>query len=252
MNVISTLRSPRGCPWDKKQTHQSLKPYVIEEAYEVVHAIDLKDMDLLKEELGDLLLQIVLHAQLAKEKKEFTMRDILETISAKMIRRHPHVFAKQKIRSVKDVWANWERIKRSEKNNSTRSFFDGVPYALPALYRAEKVQKKAARVGFDWEHAEGAWKKVREEIKEFHQAYCQKGKNKGQLTEEMGDILFSLVNVARKLQIDAEDALRLTTDKFIKRFEFIEKKVDAENKKLSDCSLKQLDDLWKESKKKKI
>ena len=248
LKIIATLRSPKGCPWDKKQTHKSLKPYVIEEAYEVIAAIDQNDMELLKEELGDLLLQIVLHAQLASEKKKFTMSDVMKVIAEKMVRRHPHVFARSKVRGVKDVWRNWEHIKRNEKNNMQKSFFSGVPRALPALYRAEKVQKKAARVGFDWEHAEGAWKKVREEIREFQAVYKKKKLNKERMAEEMGDILFSLVNVARKMHIDAEDALRLTTDKFTKRFEHIDKTVAKKKKKLSDCSLKELDALWEQSK----
>lgn len=251
LSIIAALRGKNGCPWDKKQTHKSLKPYVIEEAYEVVTAIDKGDMDLLKEELGDLLLQVVLHAQLASEKKRFTMQDVIEVLSEKMVRRHPHVFAKDQVRGVKDVLRNWEHIKRQEKNNVQKSFFDGVPRALPALYRAEKVQKKAARVGFDWEHAEGAWKKVREEIREFQEVSRAKKLNKARLAEELGDILFSLVNVARKMHIDAEDALRMTTDKFTRRFEHIDRAVTARKKKLSDCSLKELDALWEESKRTK-
>lgn len=248
LKVIEKLRSPQGCPWDRKQTHKSLVPYVIEEAYEVVTAIEKDDPELLKEELGDLLLQIVLHTQIAKEKKEFTMKDVVDVLREKMIRRHPHVFAKKKVKNIKQVLQNWEHIKKNEKRDQKRSILAGVPAMLPSLYRAEKVQKKAARVGFDWEQAEGAWQKVKEEIKEFQQAYKKKKFSRKHMEEEMGDVLFSLVNVSRKLHIDAETALRKTTEKFIKRFSYIEKKVEKDRKELSDCSLKELDRYWEESK----
>ncbi|MFC1518061.1 nucleoside triphosphate pyrophosphohydrolase, partial [Candidatus Margulisiibacteriota bacterium] len=233
---------------DKKQSHRSLRPYVIEEAYEVVAAIDKRDPELLKEELGDLLLQIVLHAQIASEKKEFTMKDIVDVLKAKMIRRHPHVFTRKKIKRVEQVWANWEKIKRDEKKDKAGSFFSGIPNILPGLYRAQKIQKKAARVGFDWEHAEGAWQKVKEEFREFYAAYKKKNRQKRYLEEEIGDILFSLVNVSRKLKIDAESAMQQSTDKFIKRFEHMEKNIVKQNREIKDHSLKELDKLWEKSK----
>lgn len=249
LKVIEKLRSPKGCPWDKKQTHKSLKPYLIEEAYEVLAAIDKKDSELLKEELGDLLLQVVLHAQIAKEKKEFTMKDIVDVLKAKMVRRHPHVFKKLKVKNVNQVLVNWEKIKKSEGKNKNKSILEGIPEILPSLYRAEKVQKKAARVGFDWEEVDGAWGKVKEEIKEFHEAYNNKRRNKKHLEEELGDVLFSLVNVARKLNIHAEESLKKTIDKFVKRFNYIERVVENEKKDLLDYSLEELDGLWEESKK---
>jgi tetrapyrrole methylase family protein / MazG family protein len=249
IDIIATLRSPHGCPWDRKQTHKSLKPYVIEEAYEVLAALDENNPELLKEELGDLLLQIVLHAQLASENKKFNLADVIDTLNEKMIRRHPHVFAREKIKNVKGVLSRWEAIKRAEKNNSKKSFCDGIPDVLPALYRAEKTQKKAARVGFDWEAVDGAWQKVQEELKELKHETRAKRVNKNRVIEELGDVLFSMVNVARKLHVDAEDALRLTTNKFMRRFEYIERKVLAKGKQIADCSLAELDRIWEESKK---
>ncbi len=248
LGVIKKLRSPGGCPWDKVQTHQTLKPYLLEEVYEVLQAIDSKDPELLMDELGDLLLQIVLHAQIAGEKKKFSFKDIARNISAKMIRRHPHVFAKTKVKNVQDVWRNWEKIKKTEKKSTGKtSILDSVPAALPALYRASKVQKKAARVGFDWPDNKGVLKKIKEEILEFEQA---KKMQPSKALEEFGDILFSLVNLARKLHIDSEDALRLATDKFVRRFKYVEKKVDKSKKEFKDYSLKELDKFWNESKRK--
>jgi tetrapyrrole methylase family protein / MazG family protein len=250
LKVIEKLRSPKGCPWDKKQTHQSLKPYLIEEAYEVLTAIDKKDPELLKEELGDLLLQIVLHAQIASEKKEFAMKDIVNVIKEKMINRHPHVFANTKVKDVKQVWQNWEKIKQQEKNNQKKSFFDGVPRMLPGLYRASKVQKKAARVGFDWPDQKGALAKIDEEVEEFKTEIQKKRKHPKKIKEEFGDILFSLVNLARKLNIDAEDALQSANNKFIDRFGKMEKlaKVKAEN--FTEYSIEELEALWQKAKKK--
>jgi len=226
IEVIEKLRSPKGCPWDREQTHQSLKPYLIEETYEVLDAIDDGRPEVLQDELGDLLLQIVLHSQLAAEKKTFTIEDVVKSISAKMIRRHPHVFGDTAVKDVKDVWRNWEKIKKGEKVQ--KSILDSVPAALPALYRATKVQKKAARVGFDWPDIVGVLDKIKEEIHEFEEIKVKKQPERA--LDEFGDILFSLVNLARKLDLDAEDALRQATKKFEKRFKYVEQKVNKSGK----------------------
>ena len=248
-DILDRLLDPQGCPWDRKQTIMSLRKFILEEVYEAIEAIELDDNEKIKEELGDVAFILCFLIRLGEKEGRFKRADVLNGVSEKMIRRHPHVFADKKVKTVKQVWQNWEQIKKAEKNNKGRSILAGVPAILPGLYRAEKIQKKAARVGFDWEHAEGAWKKVREEIKEFQEAYKKKNISKKHLEEEMGDILFSLVNVSRKFNIDAETALRKTIEKFIKRFNYIEKKVEKDQKELSDCSLKELDKYWEDSKK---
>ncbi len=257
--ITQKLRGKNGCPWDKVQTHKSLKPFVIEEAYETNEAIDKKNAQLLKGELGDLLLQVMLHAQIAKENKEFTIKDVINSISEKMIRRHPHVFKNKqslamarlhKIDSkINNVWQNWEEIKKTEKD-SGKSILDSIPKALPALYKAEKSQKKAARVGFDWDSVAGAWDKVHEELEEINELLRKKKKNKMRLDEEIGDLLFSVVNVARKLDIDAEESLQNATKKFSRRFRFIEDQAKKMKKQLKDMSLAQMDTIWNEAKKK--
>lgn len=245
IRVIKKLRSPHGCPWDRVQTHHSLKPYLIEETYEVLDAIDGGKPEVLMDELGDLLLQVVLHAQIASEKKKFDIYDVVKNITAKMVRRHPHVFAKTKVKDVKDVWRNWEKIKKTEKIQ--KSILDSIPAALPALYRATKVQKKAARVGFDWPDTRGVLKKIKEEIHEFEEIKAKKNSKKA--LDEFGDILFSLVNLARKLDLDAEDALRLSTKKFEKRFKYVEEQVNGSGKEFKDYTLAELDKFWEKSKK---
>jgi tetrapyrrole methylase family protein/MazG family protein len=248
--TIKKLRSPEGCPWDREQTHQSLRPYLIEEVYEVLEAIDSGNPALLKDELGDLLLQIVLHAEIASEEKKFNIEDVAQNVTEKMVRRHPHVFADTKVSGVKDVWQNWEQIKKGEKSSAAEnkeSILDSIPQSLPALFRASKIQKKAARVGFDWADYQDVLEKIKEEIAEFAEAEAS-GKQTA-IIEEFGDILFSLVNLARKLDIDAENALRLTTNKFEKRFKFIEKKVAEAKKEFKDYSLAELDNFWNEAKK---
>lgn len=259
-SVIAKLRAPDGCPWDRVQTHDSLKPYLVEEVYEVLEAIDRQDQALLQEELGDLLLQIVLHAQIATEAKQFTLQDVAKQITEKMIRRHPHVFGEVSVSGTEDVWRNWEQIKIEEKRHRIRSstifcaatdtadtvpdsILDSVPAALPALFRAAKVQKKAARVGFDWPDKQGVLEKIKEEIQEFEAA-----KDQRQQTEEFGDILFSLVNLARKIDLDAEDALRLATNKFEKRFRYVEQQVSASGKPWKDFTLDELDLFWNAAK----
>jgi len=204
VKIVEKLRSPSGCPWDKKQTHKSLKPHVVEETYEVIDAIDKKNYTQLCEELGDLLLQVVLHSQLAAEKKKFKMDDVIHSISQKLIRRHPHVFQNKKVKNLGELFNRWEKIKSTE-HKTDQSILSGIPQSMPALARAEKVQEKAARVGFDWD-------------KTF-----KKSKNNRKISDEIGDMLFILTNIARELSINAEGALQTSTSKFINKFKAVEK-----------------------------
>ena len=249
--IIALLR--RECPWDKVQTHETLRKGMIEEAYEVVEAINNKDMANLREELGDVLLQVVFHADLAKEEREFDLKDIINEECEKMIRRHPHVFLQEtqnnSAKSIDKVLEKWENIKVEEKHEkSCASRLERVPKALPALVRAFKVQKKAADVGFDWEDVSGAFDKVAEEYAEFMEQYTEAVSSKQRLEEEMGDLLFSCVNVARFLDIDPESALNYTSDKFTRRFRYIEERANADGRRLEDMSLEEMDKLWEEAK----
>ena len=246
--IMEKLRSDQGCPWDREQTHQSLTRYLIEEAYEVIDAIEQQDPQALAEELGDVLLQIVFHAQIASENGQFTMDDVLKAVCEKMIRRHPHVFADTEINSVEDVLSNWEAIKKREKANQDRkSLLDGIPKHLPALLRAEKIQSKAAKVGFDWNDISGTIAKLEEEIEEFKQAVA--AANHGDMEAEIGDLFFSLVNVCRFLNINPERALNLTTNKFIRRFQYMEKQAALNNRELNTMSLAEMEQLWETAKK---
>jgi len=249
LRIIETLRSPGGCPWDIKQTHESLKPYVIEEAYEVADAIEQGAPHKLADELGDLLLQVVLHAQIGKEAGTFNIETVLDCVNQKMIRRHPHVFGDEQVSGTEEVLQNWEEIKKKEGSpqDQAKSVMDQVPLSLPALYRASKVQKKAARLGFDWPDSQGPWLKIREEIEEFDKE-LQEGDDRSRLIEEFGDILFSLVNLSRKLDIDAEDAMQLATKKFEKRFRYVEKRAAGEDRPMSEYTLEELDRFWDEAK----
>lgn len=244
--VMERLRAENGCPWDRKQTHESLKPYLIEEAYEVISAIDSGNDDELKEELGDLLLQIVFHAQIAKEEDRFDIDDVAKTIVEKLIRRHPHVFGDVKVSGSDEVLQNWEKIKKEE---GKESIFDGVPEGLPSLLKARRVQEKAKRVGFDWDNIEGTLDKVKEEFDELSEA-IKIGK-KEKISEEFGDLLFSLVNVSRFLDIDAEDSLRQTIEKFMKRLKNVEKIIKNKGSKdLKNYTLNELDEIWEDVKRK--
>jgi tetrapyrrole methylase family protein/MazG family protein len=254
VNLMAMLRSEQGCPWDREQTHQSLKPYAIEETYEVLEAIDIGKPDKLREELGDLLLQVVFHAQLARENGQFNMDDVINTISDKLIRRHPHVFADTKVAGVAGVLENWEKIKLSEMPGERPSALDGVPKDLPALLRADKIQAKAAKVGFDWGDLAGPLDKVQEEFREFEEVLNRERIPEPQtpewdrLEDEFGDIMFALVNVGRFLKINPEMALRRTIDKFIKRFHFIEQEAANQGRKLTDMTLAEMDLLWEQAK----
>ncbi|MDR2432056.1 MAG: nucleoside triphosphate pyrophosphohydrolase [Candidatus Margulisbacteria bacterium] len=245
--IIARLRAPDGCPWDREQTHATLKPYLLEEAYETLDALDKNDPALLCEELGDLLLQIILHSVIAEEKKEFSLSEVAQTVADKMVRRHPHVFAGAKVSGQQEIWQNWEQIKKAEKTaGPAQSILDSIPRQLPALLRAEKIQKKAARAGFDWDETEPILEKIIEEIKEFTAATASGSRAK--IIDEFGDILFSLVNLARKLDIDAEDALRLAAQKFEDRFRYIEERLQTEQKGFKGCSAAELDKHWSEAK----
>lgn len=244
-DVVKTLRSPGGCPWDIVQTHKSLRRNLIEEVYEVIEAIDLEDEKLLCEELGDLLMQVVFHARMAEEAKLFSMQDVIDGITEKLIRRHPHVFGDVNVKDAGEVLINWEAIKRAEKKDRT-SVLDGIPKDLPALMSAYKLQHKAAKVGFDWPDIDPVWDKLEEELRELEEAIADGKVEK--IEEELGDVLFTVVNIARFLKIDAEVALTGTNRKFKKRFSYIEAKVKAKHQHWENLSLIDLDELWQEAK----
>lgn len=247
LNIMEKLRGDGGCPWDKEQTRESLKPFILEEAYELIEAIESGDPEKMKEELGDLLFQIVFQCQVAKERKEFEISDVIEKITKKMITRHPHVFGEAEYRSSAEVIVQWEEQKKLE-GKRRESILEGVPEALPSLLRAHRLQNRAASVGFDWDKVDDALKKLDEELKEFKKALETKEKN--EIGEELGDILFMLVNVSRFIGVNPEDALRKTIAKFISRFRYIEMKAADNGRKLSDMTLSEMDKLWEEAKEK--
>lgn len=247
VEMMDNLRSPGGCPWDLEQTHSSLKRYMVEEVYEVLEAIDLGDAEKLCDELGDLLLQVVFHARIAEEKGDFSIQDVVDGVTEKMLRRHPHVFANVVADTPADVMINWEKIKLAEKGAQQRvSQLDGVSIGLPALIRAFKLQSKAKKVGFDWSVIEDVWQKVSEETAEFKEVYQQK--NADQMEAEMGDLLFAIVNVARFAGVEPETALHRTNNKFIKRFKSMESMAFQRGIQLEKLPLIQLDELWNEAK----
>ncbi len=249
VDVMKRLRAPEGCPWDREQTHDSLKPYMLEEAYEALEAIDLRDDDELCKELGDVLLQVVFHAQIADEEQRFSIDDVAGSIVEKLVRRHPHVFGDVQVKDAKNVLENWEEIKKQERRDAglqQPSHLDGIPKSLPALMRAQRVQSRAARQGFDWPNAEGALDKVEEEFAELRQA--QSDQSTEAIEDEFGDLLFSVVNTARFLQINPEDALRRSVDKFERRFRAIESELNKSNRSMRDTALSELDELWDEIK----
>lgn len=248
LDILELLRSPEGCPWDREQTHASLKASLLEECYEVLEALQDDDMDALQEELGDLLLQIVFHCQLAKETYAFSFQDVVRGISDKMVRRHPHVFGSVKVRDTAEVAVNWEAIKATEhpNHNKQTSILDSIPKTLPALMMAEKVQQKAARVGFDWNHISEVWAKVDEEYQELQQAWQQDDPEA--VMSEIGDLIFAVVNIARFLKVNSEQALLNTIKKFKNRFSYIEKQVAKEGKEFSSFTLVELDVFWEKAK----
>lgn len=247
LDIMRLLRGPGGCPWDREQTHESLKKYLIEETYEVLEVIDSGDKKKLCEELGDLLLQIVFHAQIAAESDEFDMDDVITGISRKLVLRHTHVFGGDKAETPDEVTENWEAIKKKEKGiTSHTGVLKDVPSNLPALMRSYKVQQKAAQVGFDWEDIEDVVSKVDEEITELKDVY--KSKNVERITDELGDVFFALVNLARFLKVQPELALTGTINKFIRRFEYIETESGKEGRRLADMTLAEMDELWNKAK----
>ena len=248
VDIMARLRGVGGCPWDREQTHESIKPYLLEETYEVLEAIDERDPGKLREELGDLLLQVVFHAQMADEAGTFDIAEVIGSINEKLRRRHPHVFGEVKADTAQEVLFNWEQIKQRERRQAKQSAsaLDGVPKELPALLRAHRLQEKASRVGFDWKEADEVLRKVEEEMRELRQAMG--GQASAQVEAELGDLLFALVNLSRFIAVNPEDALRKTIARFISRFRYIEEALAQKGASLKDTTLEQMDALWDEAK----
>ena len=247
IKITETLMGDDGCPWDKVQTRESLKPYLVEETYEVLEALDENDPEKIKDELGDLLYQILFHSKISSLKGEFDFRDVIDNLSEKMVRRHPHVFKGGKLNTPDQVIGQWEEIKKKENNKANqKSILDSVPINLPSLIRAQKLQKKAAKEGFDWEQINDVFDKLDEEIKEFKEAVLKK--NNTDIQSEIGDIIFVITNIAKFYKVDAEEALRSTNNKFIKRFQYIEQKIEGKGKTLKDCPLEEMERYWQEAK----
>ena len=246
VDIMAMLRSPEGCPWDREQTHDSLKPYLLEEAYEVLETLDKKDYEGLKEELGDLMLQSIFHAQVASENNEFNIWDVLNTINEKLIRRHPHVFGDIEIKTADEQKIHWEKLKKKE---GKQSVLDGVPVSAPSLLRASRIQQKAATVGFDWGDIEPVWRKIDEEFVELRHAL--EATDHEAIHEEFGDLLFAMVNLSRFIKVNPEDSLRCAVQKFIDRFQKLEDIFRQEGKNLHDVSLEEMDRIWEQIKHKK-
>ncbi|MFH0976454.1 MAG: nucleoside triphosphate pyrophosphohydrolase [Spirochaetota bacterium] len=244
MELAAILRNK--CPWDREQTFKSLKPYLIEEAYEAYEAIETGDIEHMKEEFGDLLYQVYAHSEIANEEKSFNIDDVAQGIIEKLIRRHPHVFGEDIVKDKHDVIKNWEIIKKKEKSHR-ESILDGVPKQLPALLKAYRIQQKTSRVGFDWEKSEDIVKKLDEEINEFKEVVNANDREK--IKEEAGDILFTIVNILRHIDVNPEEALSSSTQKFMNRFRYIEQESAKENKNINEMSIEELDALWEKAKK---
>ena len=243
--IVAKLRAPGGCPWDREQTHESLLPATIEEAYEVAEAARAKDEAHFREELGDLLLLVVMHAEIARESGQFKIDNVIAEVTEKLIRRHPHVFGESNARDAGAVLKQWEAIKREEKK-SDQHYLGSLPRALPALMRAQKAQSKVARVNFDWTELRDVIAKVDEELGELKEAISSDDQKS--IKDETGDLLFAVVNLARKCRLDAETALQAATDKFVSRFNLLEDELRAQGKKLGDVDLTELDAIWNEIK----
>ena len=241
LEIIRRLRAPNGCPWDREQTHETLKSYVIEEAYELTEAIDSGDPGKIKEELGDVFLQIALHSQIALEQGEFDFGDVLEGISKKMIYRHPHVFGNVTVSSAREVEANWSRLKKVEKE--MESALDGIPKELPGLLQAHRISERASKTGFDWPDVQGVFEKIDEELNEAKAAY--RAGEIPEVFEELGDLLFAVVNLVRRLGGNAEEVMHQANRKFIARFREMEKKLTSSGtKSLSEADAREMDDAW--------
>lgn len=243
IEIMEKLRAK--CPWDREQTRESIKPFLIEETYEVIEAIDEGDPQKIKEELGDLLFQIIFQCQIAKERGEFTIDDVMEQIANKMVSRHPHVFGNAEYKTAEEVLEQWEERKK-EEGKQRESILEGIPRALPALIKAQRVQSRAAKVGFDWKDINDVLEKLNEELREFREALDKKSQE--DIEDELGDIFFSLVNISRFVGVNPEDALRKTISKFISRFRYIEIKAKEMGKNLSEMTLEEMDKLWEEAK----
>ncbi|MEY9864660.1 tetrapyrrole methylase family protein/MazG family protein [Peribacillus sp. B2I2] len=249
--IIAELRGPEGCPWDKKQTHESLKKYLLEEAYELIDSIDQEDDEGMVGELGDVLLQVMLHSQIGEDEGMFTIDDVIEGITAKMVRRHPHVFGNVEVNGEEDVLVNWQKIKEEEKGSEPKamhSILDGIEKSLPNLLRAEEYQKRAAKVGFDWDEVSEAWKKVLEEVKELEEEVLTPNRDVERIKSELGDLFFALVNISRYYDIQAEEAVYKANQKFHQRFTYIEECIQRADKKFEDYTLEELDSYWDEAK----
>jgi MazG family protein len=246
VRIVERLRASDGCPWDREQTNESLLPYFIEEAYEVIESVDEKNWENLKEELGDILLHVVFQASIAEDDGKFKLDESLKIVNEKLVNRHPHVFGDAQADAAFHAKQNWEAAKHKEKGRKSR--LDGVPNNLPALVRAQRLQQKASYAGFDWDKVEQVWDKIHEEILELKEAQDNSGKD--HIAEEIGDVIFSIVNLARFLDIPAEDALRKTNKKFIRRFKNVEEGIKAQGKELDEATLEEMDAIWNEAKKK--
>jgi MazG family protein len=249
-DIVAQLRAPGGCPWDREQTHESLLPALIEEAYEVAGAVRANDTANFREELGDLLLLIVMHAEIARESGRFNIDSVVSDVTEKLVRRHPHVFGESDVRNSGAVLRQWDAIKREEKKETDGHYLDGLPDALPALMRAQKAQSKVARVNFDWRELRDVIAKIKEELNETKSAIASQDRQA--IEDELGDLLFAVVNLARKCQLDAESVLQKATDKFVARFNRLEDELHNKGKKLGDVDLDELDQIWNEIKKEKI
>jgi MazG family protein len=256
VNLVGRLRDPQtGCPWDREQTPDTLKPFLIEESYEVIEAIESGDLNELRNELGDLLLQVVFHAQIATENKQFDIEDVIQAIHSKMVRRHPHVFGGQDVSGTEDVLRNWEAIKAAERKAKGKaepelspSILDGVSKRIPALLEANQLTERAARVGFDWPNLDGVVDKLNEEVAEMKNAVAIEPDNKDELENEVGDLLFAAVNIARWLNVDPEAALRRCNRKFRRRFRHIEEQLDKQGLSPAESNLEQMEEFWQQAK----
>ena len=245
VKIVSTLRHPDGCPWDRDQTSQSLIPFLIEETYELIESIDEENWETVKEELGDVMLHIVFQASIAVENQQFKLEEVLKTVNEKLVKRHPHVFNIDQVVITGDINKEWEISKHKDKGRESR--LDGVPNNLPSIIKAQRLQQKASLAGFDWNKIELVWEKIHEEILELKEAQHQK--NNDNIEEEIGDVLFSIVNLSRFLDISADNALRRTNRKFINRFKNVEEGIKAKGKEMEDATLEEMDVIWNESKK---
>lgn len=241
-DVVARLRGEDGCPWDKEQTLESLKPFLLEECYELLEAVDSGDPDLHKEELGDVLLQVLLQSRIRQEEGEFEFDDVARALSAKLVRRHPHVFGNVNVSSSDEVIRNWDAIKANEKGSRAASLLDGVPCDLPALHRAQRIQSRASRAGFDWEDVEPVLDKINEELTETREAVASGCPER--IRDEIGDLFFSIVNLCRLEDVNADDALRQTTRKFIGRFQEMERRLRAKGLEPADATPAEMDEIW--------